>query len=120
MTVTARFGMVVESVPDIEAAKRFYTEVLGLKMERYHPTYIQFQNFAIGSDPTLSGEKSGRQELYWIVEDADAAYQELSQTEQVVLPLQQLPFGKVFGILDPAGQTVLLLEFARQRPSQAV
>lgn len=43
-------------------------------------------------------------ELYWAVDDADAAFRELSQRTEVSLPLEQRPFGKVFGIKDPAGQ----------------
>jgi len=35
MVIQPKFGFVVEYVPDIEAAKRFYVEVLGLVMERY-------------------------------------------------------------------------------------
>jgi hypothetical protein len=31
-----------------------------------------------------------------------------------------VPFGTVFGIKDPDGQTRYLVEFAKQRPSQSV
>ncbi len=118
MSVDPVFGFVLEYVQDIEAARHFYVDVLGLKMERYHPTYIQFSHFAIASDESLSGER--KPEHYWLVEDAEAAYRELSQQTKVTVPLQQKPFGKVFGIQDPAGETLFLLEFAQNRPSQAV
>ena len=118
MSSKPKFGMVLEYVTDIEAAARFYTDVLGLEVERSHPTFVQFSNFAIASDESLGGSRE--RELYWIVEDAQAAFEELSQKVEVSLPLEQKPFGKVFGIKDPSGQPIYLLEWARQRPSQAV
>ena len=36
------------------------------------------------------------------------------------MPLPEMPFGKCFGIKDPAGQVHYLLEFASERPSQPV
>ncbi len=111
-----KFGFILEYVTDIEAAKKFYTEVLGLKVERYHPVFVQFQNFAIASDESLSGTRDP--EIYWLVDDADAAYREYSDKAEISVPLKQLPFGKVFGIKDPTGRPLFLLEFAKERPSQ--
>ncbi len=118
MSIQAKFGFVLEYVTDIEAAKRFYEQVIGLKVERYHPTYVQFNHFAIASDESLSGNRSP--EHYWLVDDAEQAYSELSQKGEVLIPLAQKAFGKVFAIKDPAGQPLFLLEFSRNRPSQAV
>jgi hypothetical protein len=59
-------------------------------------------------------------EIYWLVEDAEAAFKELSQQAEVSMPVTQQPFGKVFGIKDPSGRPRYILEFARERPSQAV
>jgi catechol 2,3-dioxygenase-like lactoylglutathione lyase family enzyme len=111
-----QFGFVLEYVPDIEAAKRFYVEVLGLEVERYHPTFVQFKNFAIASDESMGGR--GEPELYWLVTDAEAAFNDLSQKAEVSLPLKQMPFGKVFGTKDPTGRPRYLLELAQDRPSQ--
>jgi catechol 2,3-dioxygenase-like lactoylglutathione lyase family enzyme len=123
MPIKPRFGFVVEYVPDIEAAKRFYVDVLGLEIERDHPVFVQFKDpagarFAIAGDEPLSG--SGQPELYWLVDDAEAAFGELHQRAEVGLPLKEMPFGKVFGIKDPAGQPQYLLELARDRPSRPV
>lgn len=118
MSVKPMFGFLLEYVQDIEAAKQFYVDVLGLEVQRYHPTYVQFDHFAIASDESLSGDRGPEQ--YWLVEDAEQAFQELSSKVEIVFPIRQMPFGKVFGIKDPAGQTLFLLEFARNRPSQAV
>ncbi len=118
MSVKAKFGFLLEYVADTEAAMRFYVDVLGLQVERYHPTFVQFNNFALASDESLSGTR--QPEPYWIVDNAQAAFDELSGKAEVTLPLRQMPFGKVFGIKDPAGQTMFLLEFAQDRPSRPV
>lgn len=117
-----RFAFVIEYVADVEAARPFYTDTLGLTVEREHPTFIQFRDeagvaFAISSDPPLG---NGDPEVCWVVEDADAAYRSLSQQAEVSMPLQELPFGKIFAITDPAGRPQFLVEFARNRPSQEV
>jgi catechol 2,3-dioxygenase-like lactoylglutathione lyase family enzyme len=114
----AKFGFVLEYVTDIEATRRFYVEVLGLEVERYSPAFIQFNNFAIASDESIGGTREP--EVYWVVEDAEAAYKDFSQKGEISLPLKQMPFGKVFGIKDPAGQPQYLVEFAKDRPSQPV
>jgi len=113
-----KFGFVLEYVTDIEAAKRFYVEVLNLEVERYHPVFVQFNHFAIASDESMSGSRDP--EVYWLVDDVEAAFADFSQKAEVIQPIQQMPFGKVFGIKDPAGQPIYLVEFARQRPSQSV
>jgi catechol 2,3-dioxygenase-like lactoylglutathione lyase family enzyme len=113
-----RFGFVVEYVKDIEASKRFFEDVLGLKMERYHPTFIQFDKFAIATDKPIGA--TGEPEVCWLVDDAEAAYRELSQKAEVSSPLTQKPLGKIFAIKDADGRPRFLLELSRERPSQAV
>ncbi len=113
------FGFILEYVTDIEAARRFYVDVLGLKVERSHPVFVQFNNhFAIASDASLSGTREP--EVYWLVDNAEAAYEEFSHKAEIMHPLNAMPFGKVFGIKDPAGRPIFLLEFAQNRPSQQV
>ena len=118
MSNKPRFGFVVEYVTDIEAAKQFYVEVVGLEVQRYHPTFVQFDRFAIANDVGLSGSREP--ELYWLVEDAQAAFDDLSGRADVVVPLRQMAFGRVFGIKDPDGQPLYLLELATDRPSRPV
>ncbi len=118
MSIKPRFGFALEYVPDIEAAKRFYVEVVGLEMERYAPTFVQFAGFAIASDESMSGSRDP--EMYWLVDDAEAAFGEFSQKAEVSLPLKQMPFGKLFGIKDPTGRPCYLVELARDRPSRPV
>jgi predicted enzyme related to lactoylglutathione lyase len=119
----ARFAFPVEYVADIEAAKRFYTDVLGLQVDRDSPTFVQLKdgaghNYGIATDESIGGQRE--LELYWLVDDAEAAFAELSSKAAVSVPLKQMPFGKVFGIKDPDGQSQFLLELAQNRPSRAV
>jgi catechol 2,3-dioxygenase-like lactoylglutathione lyase family enzyme len=110
------FAFILEYVPDISAAKRFYVDVLGLKVEREAPVFVQFNHFAIASDESLGG--SSGLEVYWSVENSEAAFNVLSRKAEVIFPVKQMPFGKVFCIKDPAGQPVYIIEFAQNRPSQ--
>ena len=121
MPTQVGFGFVLEYVHDIEAMRRYCVDVLGLTVEREHPTFVQFTDpggtrFAIASDAPLSGTRD--REVYWVVDDAAAAYDELSPLAEVNLPVTELPFGKVFGLSDPAGKVHYLVEFAQDRPSQ--
>ena len=113
-----RFGFVIEYPQDIAASRAFYENVVGLRVEREHPTYVQFEHFAIAGDESLSG--TNEPEVYWLVDDAEAAYAELSRTAEVRVPLRELPFGKVFAVNDPDGQPCFILELAANRPSAAV
>ena len=118
MSQHSEFGMALEYVADIDAAKRFYTDVVGLKVEREHPQFVQFDHFAIASDAAI-GELRER-ELYWLVSDVESAFAELSKKVEITMPLKELPFGKVFGIRSPSGETCYMLEFAKNRPSHSV
>ena len=121
----ARFGFALEYVTDVPAARRFFVDVLGLEVDRDHPTFVQFRtrdgaSYAIASDQPMDPNSDGAPELWWLVDDAEAAFGEMSAKAEVGMPLRQMPFGKCFGIKDPAGQVHYLLEFAQDRPSQPV
>jgi catechol 2,3-dioxygenase-like lactoylglutathione lyase family enzyme len=123
MTHTASFGFPLEYVSDIQQAKRFFTGVLGLTVDREHPTFVQFNagngaSYAIATDAPM--DRGDVPELWWVVDNANAAFAEMSTKAQVSMPLRQMPFGTCFGIKDPVGQVHYLLEFAPERPSQAV
>jgi len=110
------FGFALEYVKDIEAAKRFYVDVVGLKIERFHPRFVQFPGFAIATGEAMNGGKE--RELYWLVDDAGDAFVEMSKHSEVTMPVKQMPFGKVFGIKGPAGQPLYVCQLAADRPSQ--
>lgn len=118
MTETPQFAFALHYVDDIGAAKRFYTQALGLKVVREHPVFVQFERFAIASDASMTGARTS--ELYWTVEDAERACRELSVRLGADLELTQQPFGKVFAVEDPAGNACYIVELARDRPSRAV
>ena len=121
----AQFAFALEYVSDMDAAKKFFVEVLGLEVERDYPTFVQFKagdgaRYAIASDEPMDSSQGRATELWWVVDDAEAALAEMSLTVEVSLTLRQMPFGTCFGVRDPAGQVHYLLEFARERPSQPV
>ena len=117
MDIKPKFGFILEYVSDIEAA-RILVDVVGLEVERQHPVFIQFNHFAIAGDQSMSGTRDP--ETYWLVDNAEAAFNEYSRKTEITMPLKDMPFGKVFGIKDPTGRPLYLLEFAQNRPSQQV
>jgi catechol 2,3-dioxygenase-like lactoylglutathione lyase family enzyme len=120
-----RFGFALEYVSDVQPTRDFLVNVLGLKVERDHPTFVQFSDaagasFAIASDERMDPTQEGVPELWWVVDDVNAAFADMSRKGEVSMPLQQKPFGTCFGVKDPSGQVHYVLEFAQQRPSQQV
>ncbi|WP_375724702.1 glyoxalase/bleomycin resistance/dioxygenase family protein [Arcobacter sp. KX21116] len=118
MNEKLKFGFIVEYVKDIEIAKKFYVETMGLQIEREHPTYIQFETFAIATDEPMGGEV--KQEIYWLVNDINSTFNLISQKAEVCLSIQEVPFGKVFGVRDPDGHPCYILELATHRPSKEI
>ena len=121
MANSARFGFPLEYTRDIQATRRFFIDVLGLELDRDHPTFVQFKDaggaaYAIASDAPM--DKGDVPELWWTVDNAEQACAEMSQKAELAMPIREMPFGKCFGIKDPTGQVHYLLEFAAQRPSQ--
>ena len=74
----ARFAFALEYVPDVEPTKRFCVEVLGLEVEREAPNFVQFKgaSFAIASDESMTGSRDP--ELWWVVDDAEVALNQVS------------------------------------------
>jgi predicted enzyme related to lactoylglutathione lyase len=120
---TPRLGFVLEYVKDASDARAFYTDILGMRISRESPEFIQFADangagWAIASDASMSGEP--KPETYWIVEDIAAFAASLADKAAITHPLEKRPFGQVLGIADPAGETQYLVEFAKERPSKDV
>jgi catechol 2,3-dioxygenase-like lactoylglutathione lyase family enzyme len=109
---------VVLNVPDLAAARAFYTGKLGLEVEAESPEFIQFRRasgavFALQPD-TDATSYSGL-ELWWHVENADQAHDELAAKGiPIAEPLTDRPFGRVFAVSDPAGN---ILRFLQPRQS---
>src|SRR6476661_5147911 len=99
---------VVRHVQDIDAARSFYIEKMGLAVEVEQPGFVQFKApdgapFAISlasADPVaaaLPGGQSEPLELWWYVDDADAAYAELqAKGVETVFSPKDMPFGRAF------------------------
>jgi predicted enzyme related to lactoylglutathione lyase len=122
---TARFGFPLEYVTDVQATKNFLVNVLGLKVDRDHPTFVQFSDgsgasYAIASDERMDPAQEGVPELWWVVDNAQSAHDAMAKSAEISMPLRQMPFGTCFGVTDPSGQVHYVLEFAQQRPSQPV
>ena len=120
-----RFGFTLEYVSDVQPTKDFLVNVLGLKVDRDHPTFVQFSDahgvsYAIASDERMDPTQEGVPEIWWVVDNASDAFAEMSRQSEVSMPLKQMPFGTCFGIKDPSGQVHYVLEFAQERPSQQV
>ncbi|HRW73283.1 MAG TPA: hypothetical protein P5093_12865 [Ottowia sp.] len=113
---SAQFALAVRYVNNMPAARHFYVDVLGLKPEREHAAFIQFDHFALASDAPLGDDRAA--ELCWLVADIDDAWQTLKDQARVRMPLRSLPFGRIFSIDDADGHPCYVMQWAEQRPSQ--
>ncbi len=103
---------------DMAATRAFYAEQMGLTLISDSPEFLQFAapggkgaELGVGllSAPGVSHEP----ELWWYVDDVDAAYAALiAQGAEIVTPLTDMPFGRVCATKDPAGYTLHLLQLA--------
>ena len=116
VAIGLRFGFAIVNVKDIEKAKTFYTEVMGLPVQRQAPNYVQFESFAIASD---NPSATSPIELYWLADDAESAHRELASRGAVCSAVEAKPFGKVFSAKDPDGGERFILQFAANRPSKS-
>ena len=106
-------------VPDVAEARAFYTEKLGFMVEDEAPDFVQFARPASGGATVALGKGTAATsdcvELWWFVEDADAAYRDLA-ARGVALSggVSDEPFGRTFTVQDPAGNTLSMLQLARR------
>ena len=106
---------VIYNVDDLEKAKAWYSEALGVKPYFDQPFYVGFNvgGFELGLDPDMSGVSKGNNAVaYWGVKDAAAAYKrmlehgakqhsdvfEVGGGVRVATVID--PFGNVFGIIE--------------------
>ena len=114
-------NFVLLHVTDIEQATAFYTEKFGLAIETRGPGFVQFkQPVGQGATFALSSEGDGSPvqnvELWWFVDDADAAHADLvAKNVTVMQPLKDEPFGRTFAIKDPEGNTMYVMKLAGQQ-----
>jgi predicted enzyme related to lactoylglutathione lyase len=106
---------VIRHVDDVEAARAFYTEKVGFEVTAEQAGFVQFKGsdgatFAIAGNTDDPYEQPV--ELWWFVNDADAAHAELAaKGVEIVYPPKDEPFGRAFAIKDPvAGDLRYLLQ----------
>ena len=106
---------VIYHVDDLDKAKAWYAEVLGVTPYFDEPFYVGFNvgGFELGLDPDLKGVTKGSNVVaYWGVKDIDVAYQrvlELGAQQQT--EVQEVGGGiRVGTVTDPFGNVVGLIE----------
>ena len=106
---------VIYKVPDLDAAKAWYSRILGVAPYFSEPFYAGFQvgGFELGLDPDMgTAVPGGAIVAYWGVADADAELARmLAQGAQAHEPVTEVgggirvaavkdPFGNVFGVIE--------------------
>lgn len=103
-------NIVIIRTPDLAAARAFYTDVLGLKVENETPVFLLVES-QDGKGSTLGvgvGEPSATgPEIWWRTEDTDALHAMLvSKGVRILQEPTDMPFGRAVTFTDPAGNTL--------------
>lgn len=106
---------VIYPAPDLDAAKAWYTKVLGFGPYFAEPFYVGFEvgGFELGLDPNATPSTGGTGVLpYWGVADAAAAYARLLELGATELGgVQDVGGGiKVASVRDPFGNALGIIE----------
>ena len=106
---------VIYHVDNLEKAKAWYTDALGIKPYFEQPFYVGFNvgGFELGLDPDMSGVSKGNNAVaYWGVKDAAASYKRMLELgakkhtdvndvgSGIRVATVTDPFGNVFGIIE--------------------
>ena len=106
---------VIYNVDDLEKAKAWYSEALGVKPYFDEPFYVGFNvgGFELGLDPDMTGVSKGTNAVaYWGVKDAAIAYARMIEVGAekhsdvtdvgggIRVATVTDPFGNVFGIIE--------------------
>jgi predicted enzyme related to lactoylglutathione lyase len=106
---------VIYHVDNLEDAKAWYTEALGVEPYFDQPFYVGFNvgGFELGLDPDMSGVSKGNNAVaYWGVKDAASSYERMlelgakkhDEVQEVGGGIRVAtvtdPYGNVFGIIE--------------------
>lgn len=106
---------VIYHVDDLDKAKEWYSNILGIKPYFDEPFYVGFNvgGYELGLNPDMEGVSKGSNVIaYWGVEDARDAYQKVLELGaekheepqdvggDVIVASVTDPFGNVFGIIE--------------------
>jgi catechol 2,3-dioxygenase-like lactoylglutathione lyase family enzyme len=102
-------NIVIIHTNDLDAARVFYGETLGLNVEGEAPTFLgvngdEGQGAQLGVSLSVSERAARGPEIWFRVDDTDALYERL---KALGVPItdepKDEPFGRSLGFLDPAG-----------------
>jgi len=103
---------VIYPAPDLEAAKAWYTRLLGFEPYFDEPFYVGFSvaGYELALDPNASVEDGPM--TYWGVPDCDAAWDRLLDTDAIARePVREVGDGiRVASVTDPSGNVVGIIE----------
>lgn len=100
---------------ELDAARRFYTEVVGLKLAAHSPpgavvfdtSPIPFAVRTPSAELAGTGERGEGIAIWFGCDDADALHDHLVRHETaIVFPPRDGPFGRYFAFRDPFGYTI--------------
>jgi predicted enzyme related to lactoylglutathione lyase len=110
------FGLrtAIYHAPDLEKAKSWYSNVLGIAPYFDQPFYVGFNvgGYELGLDPSSAGGGTGGVTVYWGVADASTALDRLvSLGATQHTPVQDVGDGiRVATVLDPFGNVLGIIE----------
>lgn len=106
-TLLKELNIIILRTQDLEAARAFYRDVMGMSVEAEAPNFLQVRSedgqgpeFGIGvGEPSVGGP-----ELWWRTEDTDALHAYLvAQGVRILAEPNDKPFGRAVEFADPAG-----------------
>ena len=113
--MTASPAFVIIDTTSIDATVAFYTEKLGFEIDRQNPEFAQFRVPNRGT--ILAAQRRDAiapiqgVELWWNTDNADALYAMLTGRDvPIAYPPTDFPFGRAFGVVDPMGHTLHMLQ----------
>ena len=106
-TLLKELNIIILRTQDLEAARAFYTDVMGMTIEVEAPNFLQAHpqdgqgpEFGIG----VGEPGDGGPQLWWRTEDADALHAALvAKGVRIVQEPKDEPFGRSLIFADPAG-----------------
>lgn len=103
---------------DLKRMKRFYRDLLGLKVTYENPHFVSLQGRGASialHDETRSHAAGDNWFMEFLVEDLDAVVADLARRGVSVDPIRKERFGRITAFRDPEGNEIGLEEPPRRR-----
>jgi predicted enzyme related to lactoylglutathione lyase len=105
---------VIYHVPELAAAKEWYSRITGITPYFDQPFYVGFDiaGQELGLDPDMTGVQAGNTSVaYWAVADIQQSVQQLTEAGAAIAqPVQEVGGGiEVATVTDPWGNTIGLI-----------